>query len=64
MTTAVTVDAHAGWPVKVSKEQKNAASGEWEAAGEETVAANTQRTIHIHSSMRVTCEELRKDATD
>ena len=40
MTTKVTVDAHAGWPVSV----KNTASGH-----EIIVAANTTQDFYVHS---------------
>lgn len=51
MTTKVTVDAHAGWPVLVTIK-----SGEPLAAKSvhtERVEPNTQRDFYIHSGMQI-----------
>lgn len=54
MTTRVTVDAHAGWPVQVEY-----TLGEPNAANalimkKEIVAPNTQKDFYIHSGMFIT----------
>ena len=51
MTTRVTVDAHAGWPVEVVT-----LSGEPNAehtASAEVVPADEKRDFYIHSGMRI-----------
>lgn len=57
MTTAVTIDAHAGWPISVTL-----ISGEPsypKKVYEEVVPANTVRIFHIHSGLRIiNIEEL------
>jgi len=52
MTTAVTVDAHAGWDVEVSKEKLNM-HGDWEFDSKVVVKANTKETLYIHSHLRL-----------
>ena len=51
MTTAVTVDAHAGWPVLVTI--KNGEPGYPKSVCAETVEPNTERTFYIHSGMQI-----------
>ena len=59
MTTRVTVDAHAGWPVLVVQ-----VVGEphmEKTIRQEVVAPNTQKDFYIHSGMRIiNIEELPK----
>ena len=61
MTTAIVVDAHAGWDVEVSKEKLNL-HGDWEFESKMVVKANTKETIYIHSHLRLSqVTEKRKD---
>ncbi len=59
MTTKVTVDAHAGWPVEVVT-----IVGEPDAAKSaqlEIVEPNTQRDFYIHSGMKIiSVSEMKK----
>lgn len=57
MTTKVTVDAHAGWPVKVTKVQLDS-DGNKAGESEEIVAPNTQRDFHVHSHLELHIKEL------
>jgi hypothetical protein len=61
MTTRVTVDAHAGWPVSVTM-----IVGENQSPKEirnEVVQPNTTRDFYIHSGMRIiNIEELPREA--
>lgn len=57
MTTKVTVDAHAGWPVKVTKVDKNYQTGEWETTGTEVVPANTVIDFYVYDSRKLIIEE-------
>ena len=57
MTTAVTIDAHAGWPVKV--EQIDTASGAVRSTT--TVLPNTQQTFHIWDGSDIRAHEMRRD---
>ena len=52
MTTAITVDAHAGWDVEVTKEKLNG-HGDWEFDSKVTVKAYTKEVIYIHSHLRL-----------
>lgn len=51
MTTAVTVNAHAGWPVLVTLKhgEPNAAK----SVSTERVEPNTERVFYIHSGQQV-----------
>ena len=51
MTTKVTIDAHAGWPVLVTI--KNGESAYPKSVSTETVEANTVRDFYIHSGMQI-----------
>lgn len=51
MTTAVKVDAHAGWPVLVTI--KNGEPGYPKTITTETVEPKTERTFYIHSGMQI-----------
>lgn len=51
MTTKVTVDAHAGWPVLVTI--KRGETGYAKSVETETVEPNTQRDFYIHSGMQI-----------
>ena len=57
MTTKVTVDAHAGWPVRVAKVQLNA-DGTRAAVSSETVPANTKQDFYVHSHLELEIKEL------
>lgn len=48
MTTAVTVDAHAGWPVEVISVMD--ASGPIQR---EVVPANTQKVFYLHGNFQI-----------
>ena len=55
MTTKVTVDAHAGWPVKVI--QVNPKDGVW--FGEPTIVpAKEVRTFYVNSEMDLIIHEV------
>lgn len=51
MTTKVTVDAHAGWPVLVTI--KDGEPSAEKRVRTETVAPNTVRDFYIHSGMQI-----------
>ena len=51
MTTKVTVDAHAGWPVLVTI--KDGEPTHEKHVRTEIVAPNTVRDFHIHSGMQI-----------
>ncbi len=57
MTTKVTVDAHAGWPVEVTRVQLDA---EGKPAGESVyvVPPNTIRDFYVHSHLELRVKEL------
>lgn len=57
MTTKVTVDAHAGWDVKVKFFHPKTS----ESQGEQIVKANTTETVYVHSTRRVEVEEMERD---
>ena len=61
MTTRVTVDAHAGWPVHVKTIDKEYPSGEWKETGTETVPANETRDFYVHDARRLMIEEGKRD---
>lgn len=59
MTTKVTVDAHAGWPVEVSQIQTD---GNGNASSEPIVSVvmpNTTVDFYIHSHMEIKLRELK-----
>lgn len=56
MTTKVTVDAHAGWPVKVTQIMYK--PGEETGRRDVIVPANTTQDFYIHSNMRIAVEEM------
>lgn len=51
MTTRITVDAHAGWPVLVVL--KMGEPGYQKIVTTETVAPNTARDFYVHSGMQI-----------
>jgi hypothetical protein len=51
MTTKVTVDAHAGWPVQV--EQRKGEPGTPDVFVTEIVEPNTTKDFYIHSGMDI-----------
>lgn len=51
MTTAVKVDAHAGWPVLVVVEHGE--PGQPKTVTTVEVAPNTEHTFYIHSGLRI-----------
>jgi hypothetical protein len=55
MTTKVTVDAHAGWPVMVTIIDS---TGEEQA---EIVAPNTKADFYVFDTRKLTIEELKKE---
>lgn len=59
MTTKVTVDAHAGWPVKVTKTENDNA-GNTTHVTEEVVPPNEVRDFYVHSHMKIAVEEVPK----
>lgn len=61
MTTKVTVDAHAGWPVKVTSVL--GAPGQPTKQSEAIVPANTVQDFYIHSGMRIVgVEEMPRES--
>jgi hypothetical protein len=52
MTTKVTVDAHAGWPVEVKT--INGEPGQPQTESVAVVDPNTTRDFYIHSGMQIT----------
>lgn len=56
MTTKVTVDAHAGWPVKVTKVYYK--PGKETGREDVIVPANTTQEFYIHNNMLVHVEEM------
>lgn len=57
MTTKVTVDAHAGWPVRVTKVSLDS---DGKPIGEtvETVAPNTAQDFYVHSHLELHVKEM------
>lgn len=51
MTTAVKVDAHAGWPVLVTLKHGEPLAAK--SVTTERVEPNTERTFYIHSGLQV-----------
>jgi len=60
MTTKVTVDAHAGWPVKVQNVDKDA-NGNWSETNSHIVEPFTVRDFYIHDARRLIIEESKRD---
>lgn len=61
MTTKVTVDAHAGWPVHVEIIDKDNDNGEWKTTRNEVVPAMERRDFYVTSSRRLTVSEGSRD---
>jgi len=60
MTTKVTIDAHAGWPVKVVLSSPKAT--DVDDTQEEVVPANTTRDFYIHDSQNIVLiEEMKRE---
>lgn len=59
MTTKVTVDAHAGWPVKVTQVVLDE-RGYPSEPREETVPPNTTRDFCVHSHQELHIKEMPK----
>lgn len=57
MTTKVTVDAHAGWPVEVRLVQLDA-EGAPSREDIDVVAPNTVREFYVHSHLELHVKEL------
>lgn len=51
MTTKVTVDAHAGWPVLVTL--KHGGPNAAKSVSTETVEPNTVREFYVHSGLQI-----------
>lgn len=60
MTTKVTVDAHAGWPVNVKTVDKDA-YGQWMEGQTQVVAPNTVQDFYVHDARRLIIEEGARD---
>ena len=58
MTTKVTVDAHAGWPVKV--EAIDTFNGESKTSELATVSPGEKADFHVHSNRQIVITELAK----
>lgn len=58
MTTKVTVDAHAGWPVKVEAWDKNAESEGFSVSELGIVAPGQALDFHVHSTRRLLVTEM------
>lgn len=59
MTTKVTIDAHAGWPVDVTMIQKTTAG---EQRTTKRVAPNTVDTVYVHSGCDLFIHEVQPAA--
>lgn len=57
MTTKVTVDAHAGWPVKVTQVSIDS-EGNKTGERESTVAPNTTADFYIHATGELHVKEM------
>lgn len=57
MTTKVTVDAHAGWPVKVTTVDLDS-QGNATTTGETTVPPNTVQDFYVHSHRELHIKEM------
>lgn len=55
MTTKVTVDAHAGWPVLVTL--KHGEPGQAKRVTTQTVEPRTTHDFYIHSGQQILCIE-------
>lgn len=60
MTTKVTVDARAGWPVRVTKVMYE--PGRETGREDVIVPANTVQDFYIHSTMLIHVEEMTRDS--
>ena len=60
MTTKITVDAHAGWPVQVEISDQFPGQSE-PTVTVETVQPQTERVFYVHSSRSITIRELSKE---
>lgn len=58
MTTKVTIDAHAGWPVKVTFVSLDSEGKPTDVQRDETVPANTTRDFYVHSHMELHVKEM------
>lgn len=63
MTTKVTVDAHAGWPVKVTSVQLGN-DGVVKNRSTTTVPANTSQDFYVHSHMKIEVEEGEREVQE
>ena len=61
MTTKVTVDAHAGWPVQVEIVDQYPGDAEPQTRVE-IVPANTARDFYVHSTRKLVVSEMTKEA--
>ena len=61
MTTKVTVDAHAGWPVQVELIDQYPGQNE-PTVSVEVVAPHTARDFYVHSNRSLTVREMSKEA--
>jgi hypothetical protein len=52
MTTSVTIDAHAGWPVEVKTESIDTATGNV-TVGTKIVDPGTQQTFYIYTNHNI-----------
>ena len=57
MTTAVTVDAHAGWPVKVTLIDQSS-DGLTQSETVQVVAANTKQAFYVWNGRDIKVHEL------
>ena len=57
MTTKVTVDAHAGWPVEVTTSDKGV-DGVMSESGKTVVPPNTKQDFYVHSHRELHIKEL------
>lgn len=57
MTTKVTVDAHAGWPVKVTSVQLDS-DGKVTGESSSTVPPNTKQDFYVHSHLELHIKEM------
>lgn len=57
MTTKVTVDAHAGWPVKVTSVQLDS-EGNPVSESETTVPPLTTQDFYVHSHLELHIKEM------
>lgn len=57
MTTKVTIDAHAGWPVRVTRIELDA-DGNPARESETMVPAHSQQGFYIHSHLELRIKEM------